>query len=64
MESQRERQLEFIWEYIASPISIPVETRKKLTDLLGDLLSGYWEGCKINNSNLAKGDEHEKQDKS
>ena len=63
MERQRVHQLQIIWEYIPSPISIPAETRKRLADLLGDLLSNYWQGCKENNKNLPRGDEHDKQNK-
>jgi len=59
MERQREHQLQIIWEYIPSPISIPSETRKRLADLLGDLLSAYWEGCKADNKNPSRGDEHD-----
>ena len=59
MEKQREHQLQIIWEYIPSPISIPVETRKRLADLLGDLLSEYWEGCKSENKDSTRRDEHD-----
>jgi hypothetical protein len=59
MEKQREHQLQIIWEYIPSPISIPAETRKRLADLLGDLLSDYWEGYKSENKNSPRGDEHD-----
>jgi hypothetical protein len=59
MERKRERQLQIIWEYIPSPISIPSKTRKRLTDLLGDLLSAYFKGCKADNNNPPKGDEYD-----
>ena len=59
MEKQREHQLQIIWDYIPSPISIPPETRKRLADLLGDLLSEYWEKCKSEDKNLPRGDEHD-----
>ena len=48
MDRQPVHQLQIIWEDIPSPISIPEETRKRLTDLLGDLLLGYWEKRKGN----------------
>ena len=60
MERQQMHQLQIIWEYIPSPISIQPETRKRLADLLGEFLSAYWEGCKANNNNLPRGDEHDK----
>ncbi len=59
MERQREHQLQIIWDYILSPISIPPETRKRLADLLGDLLSVYWERCKADNKNPPSGGEHD-----
>ena len=59
MEIRREHQLQIIWEYIPSPISIPSKTRKRLADLLGDLLSEYWEERKADNKKLPRGDEHD-----
>ena len=59
MAIRREHQLQIIWEYIPSPISIPAETRKRLADLLGDLLSEYWEGRKADNQKSPRGDEHD-----
>jgi len=59
MERQRGHQLQIIWEYIPSPISIPEATRKRLADLLGDLLSEYWEGRKADNQKSPRGDEHD-----
>lgn len=59
MAIRREHQLQIIWEYIPSPISIPSKTRKRLADLLGDLLSGYWLGCKADNKKPPRGDEHD-----
>ena len=47
MEKQPYHQLQ-IWDYLPSPIEIPTETRKRLADLLGELLSGYWENLKRN----------------
>jgi len=63
MERQKEHQLQIIWEHIPSPISIPLETQERLADLLGDLLSAYWEGCKAKNNNLPRGHDYDKQDK-
>ena len=59
MERKHEHQLQIIWEYIPSPISIPPETRKRLVDLLGDLLSAHIKGCKAGNKNPLRGDEHD-----
>jgi hypothetical protein len=60
MERRKARQLPIIWEYIPSPISIPEEARKRLADLLGELLSEYWKGCRRKSDNLLKGIEHDK----
>lgn len=43
MKKQQYHQLSIIWDCIVSPIEIPAETRKRLTVLLGELLSGYWQ---------------------
>ncbi|MBW2202486.1 MAG: hypothetical protein JRE07_06995 [Deltaproteobacteria bacterium] len=61
MERRKEHQLQIIWEHIPSRISIPVETQKRLSNLLGDLLSAYWQGCKGNNYHRQKGDEHDRE---
>ena len=61
MERRKEHQLQIIWEHIPSRISIPVETQKRLSNLLGDLLSAYWQGCKGNNCDRQKGDEHDRK---
>jgi len=61
MERQKEHQLQIIWEYIPSRISIPADTQKRLGNLLGDLLSACWQGCKGNNYHLPKGDEHDRE---
>jgi len=63
MERQKEHQLQIIWKHIPSRISIPSETQKRLGNLLGVLLSAYWQGCKGNNYHRQKGDEHDKQNK-
>ncbi len=60
MERQGGHQLKIIWENIPSPISIQAETRMRLADLLGDLLSAYWEGCKAGEKNPPRRDEHDK----
>jgi hypothetical protein len=61
MERKREHQLQIIWEYIPSRISIPAETKKRWVSLLGDLLSAYWQGCNGNNCDRQKGDEHDRK---
>ncbi len=61
MERKRAHQLQIIWEYIPSRISIPAETEEGLVNFLGDLLSAYWQGCKGNNSHRQKGDEHDRE---
>jgi hypothetical protein len=58
MEKKRAHQLQIIWEHIPSPISIPAETKKRLVNFFGDLISAYWQGCKGNNCDRQKGDEH------
>ena len=61
MERKGEQQLQIIWEYIPSRISIPAKTEEGLVNLLGDLLSVYWQGRKANNSHRQKGDEHDRK---
>ena len=61
MAIRREYQLQIIWEYIPSPISIPSKTRKRLADLLGDLLSEYWEGRQAGDKKLPREDEHDEK---
>jgi hypothetical protein len=39
---------------------MPEEARKRLADLLGELLSDYWKGCRSKNNNLHKGDRRDK----
>ena len=56
MERQPMRQLQIIWEHIPSPISIPMEARKRLTELLGDLFSAYWINHLEGNSILLRED--------
>jgi hypothetical protein len=63
MERPKAHQLQMIWEHIPSPIAIPAETRKRLADLLGDLLSAYWQGCQENCNSLPRGEEHDSQDR-
>ena len=46
MKKQQSQQLHIIWDYIASPIKIPAEIRERLVDLLGELLSAYWQECR------------------
>ena len=46
MKKQQSHQLHIIWDYIASPIKIPAETRERLVDFLSELLSAYWQECK------------------
>jgi len=41
-------------------ISIPKETRNRLADLLGDLLSAYWKNCKEINDSQQREDEYDK----
>ena len=61
MRRQKEHQLQIIWEHIPSRISIPAETEEKLVNLLGDLISVYWQGRKANNYHGHKGDEHDRK---
>jgi len=61
MERQKAHQLQIIWERIPSRISIPAETKKRLVNLFGDLLSAYWQGCNGNNYHRQKGDEHDRE---
>ena len=60
MERPKAHQLQIVWECIPSPISMPQEVRNRLTDLLAELLSDYWEGCRGKNTNLHRGDERDK----
>ena len=60
MERHRFHQLQIIWKDIASPISIPKETRNRLADLLGDLLSAYLKNCKEINDSQQREDEYDK----
>ena len=55
---QKECQLKFIWEDVASPI-IPQESQRKMTDLCGELFLAYWENCHGNNNNQQQGDKYE-----
>lgn len=63
MEKQQNRQLHIIWDCITSPIEIPEETRKRLIDLLGELLSVYWQGRTGNIEKQERNDEHDQQNK-
>ena len=60
MKIQKFHQLQMIWKNMASPISIPKQTRNKLVDLLGNLISEYWKNCKQINDSKQSEDEHEK----
>ena len=56
MEIQKFHQLQIIWKDLTSPITIPSQTRIRLADLLGDLLSNYWKNCQeINDSQQREG---------
>lgn len=61
MRRKQEHQLQIIWEHIPSRISIPADIEEGLVNLLGDLLSAYWQGCKGNNCDRQKGDEHDRE---
>ena len=61
MRRQKEHQLQIIWEHIPSHISIPAEMEEELVNLLGNLLSVYWQGHKTNNYHRQKGDEHDRE---
>lgn len=61
MEKQQNRQLHIIWDCITSPIEIPVETKKRLIDLLGELLSVYWQEGKEEIKKQERSDEHDRQ---
>ena len=61
MRRQKEHQLQIIWEHIPSRISIPAETKEGLVNLLGDLISAYWQGRKANNYHGQKGVEHDRE---
>ncbi len=61
MRREKEHQLQIIWEHIPSRISIPAETEKRLANLLGGLLSAYWQACRENNYHRQKGDEHDRE---
>ena len=60
MKIQESHQLQIIWKDMASPISIPKQTRNKLVDLLGNLISEYWRNCKPIKDSLHREDENEK----
>jgi hypothetical protein len=60
MEIQKFHQLQIIWKDIASPISIPQETRNRLADLLGDLVSDYWKNSKQIDDSQQREDPYEK----
>ena len=60
MKIQKFHQSQIIWKDMASPISIPKQTRNKLVDLLGNLLSEYWKNCKQINDSQQSEDQHEK----
>lgn len=59
MKIQKFHQKQIIWKEIASPISIPKQTRNKLVDLLGNLLSEYWKNCKQFNDTQHREDGNE-----
>ncbi len=59
MEKQKGHQLQIIWNDMPSPISIPEETKIELANLLGDLLSAYWEKRKVNKKTRPKEDKHD-----
>ena len=61
MRRQKEHQRQIIWEHIPSRISIPAETKEGLVNLLGDLISAYWQGRKANNYHGQKGDDHDRE---
>jgi hypothetical protein len=58
---QQYHQLQIIWNHIASPIEIPAETRKRLADLLGELLSVYWQVSKGDRNKKEGGNKHDQQ---
>ena len=60
MMKKQEHQLQIIWEYIESPIEIPDKTRKRLVVLLGELLSGYWEGNRETGKHVIWSNKHDK----
>ena len=60
MKIQKFHQLQIIWKDMASPISIPRQTQNRLIDLLGDLISEYWENCKQINDSQQREDQYEK----
>ena len=61
MEKKKGHQLQIIWGNIASPISIPAETKNRLINLLGNLLSFYWQESKKNNYHRQKGEKHDRK---
>ena len=61
MRGEKDHQLQIIWVHIPSRISIPAETEKRLVNLLGDLLSAYWQARRENNYHRQKGDEHDRE---
>ena len=60
MKKQQYHQLHIIWDHIASPIKIPAETRNRLVDLLGELLSSYWQEYKEDINKNERRVEHDK----
>ncbi len=43
MKTKKCRQQKIIWENLTSPIPIPRETQKRLIELIGEMVSNYWE---------------------
>jgi len=60
MKIQKFHQLQIIWKDMASPISIPRQTRNRLVDLLVNLISEYWKNCKQFNDSQQREDQNEK----
>ncbi|CAB1062917.1 hypothetical protein D1BOALGB6SA_7699 [Olavius sp. associated proteobacterium Delta 1] len=60
MKNQKFHQIQIIWQDMASPISIPRQTRNRLVDLLGNLISEYWKNCKQINDSQQREDQNEK----
>ena len=59
MIAQQEHQLQFIWEELPSPITLPEATQKRLANIYGEFLADYWERYYENNNFQQKGDNYE-----